>query len=68
MRPFDRRLRWLELRAWAERAGRLDEAGALGSFGVKLLGAARRQAASFGINETDTDEAIFEGLDRGRAS
>lgn len=63
--PMARRRRWLRLRAWATTAGALDARGELGSFGVKLLHAARRDAAANGVLDVDVDEATFAGLDHG---
>lgn len=66
--PLARRQRALKLRKLAESAGRVDAAGELGTLGVALLSAARRQAAEDGVLPIDVDEETFDGLDRGRAA
>lgn len=64
--PYARRCAWLRLRAVAARAGRLDAGGELGAVGVAMLRGARELASARGVSRVDTDEAIFDGLARGR--
>ena len=68
MKPLERRRRALHVRRIAEAAGRADARGDLGTLGVALVHAARRQGIADGVLPVDVDEETFAGLDRGRES